>query len=183
MMRHAAAIAAFLLAPATALAQATDTTATPIPLDQAIRLAQQNAPAAVQARGSIATSEAAVKQSYAAFLPSLSLSAGRNNQSGERFDTQGNLVPFTGQPTSYSSGLSSNLQLFDGGRRYFDLKRTKAEVGAAAANETSSRYDIALQVKQQYYNILAARESESAADAQIQQTEQQFRACSAKMSG
>lgn len=181
MMRHAAAIAAFLLAPATALAQATDTTATPIPLDQAIRLAQQNAPAAVQARGSIATSEAAVKQSYAAFLPSLSLSAGRNNQSGERFDTQGNLVPFTGQPTSYSTGLSSTLQLFDGGRRYFDLKRTKAEVDAAAANETSSRYDIALQVKQQYYNILAARESESAADAQIQQTEQQFRAASLRL--
>jgi outer membrane protein len=36
-------------------------------------------------------------------------------------------------------------------------------------------------VKQQYYNILAARESESAADAQIQQASQQLRASSIRL--
>ncbi len=180
-MKLKAAIATLFLIPIAASAQIADTLAAPVSLDEAIRLAQQNAPSAVQARGAISTSEAAVKQSYAAFLPSLSLSAGRNNQNGERFDTQGNLVPFTGQPTSYSTGLSSNLQIFDGGRRYFDLKRSKAEVDVAEAGETSSRFQIALQVKQQYYNILAARESQSAADAQIQQTEQQLRSASLRL--
>ena len=46
-----------------AAAQATmDTTATPIALAEAIRLAQQNSPATVQARGTIQTSSLGVKQ-------------------------------------------------------------------------------------------------------------------------
>ncbi len=164
-----------------AIAQSIDTTATPITLAEAIKLAQQNSVTTVQARGTIRTSEAAVKQSYAAFLPSFSVSANRQKQSGDRFDTQGNLVPFTGQPTNYSTGLSSSLQLFDGGRRFFDVKRSKADVDAAEAGETASRFNVALQVKQQYYNILAARESKSAADAQIQQADQQLKASSLRL--
>ena len=164
-----------------AAAQTIDTTATPISLTEAIRLAQRNSITTVQARGNIRTSEAAVKQSYASFLPSFSVSAGRQRQSGDRFDTQGNLVPFTGNPTNYSTGLQSSLQLFDGGRRFFDLKRSKADVDAAEAGETASRFQVALQVKQQYYNILAARESQSAAQAQLQQAEQQLRASSLRL--
>ena len=182
MMRVTISLAAFCLASASAAAQTVvDTTARPVTLSDAIRMAQRNAPSNVQARGAISTSEASVKQSYAAFLPIFSVSASRRNERGERFDTQGNLVPFTGQPTSYSTGLQSSLQLFDGGRRFFDIKAAKADVNAAEAGEIASRYDIALQVKQQYYNILAARESQSAAEAQIQQAEQQLRASSIRL--
>jgi len=183
-MRSSAFISAALLSivSSTLAAQTSmDTTATPITLTEAIRLAQQNSVTTVQARGTIRTSEAAVKQSYAAFLPSFSVSASRQKQSGDRFDTQGNLVPFTGQPTNYSTGLSSSLQLFDGGRRFFDVKRSKADVDAAEAGETASRFNVALQVKQQYYNILAARESKGAADAQMQQAEQQLRSSSLRL--
>jgi outer membrane protein len=144
-------------------------------------MAQKNAPAAVQARGSISTADASVKQSYAAFLPSFNISAGSQHQQGDRFDTQGNLVPFTGNPTNYSTSLSSSLQLFDGGRRFFDIKKTKADVHAAEAGETVSRYQIALQVKQQYYNILAARESQSAANAQVQQASEQLKSSSLRL--
>src|SRR5665647_890860 len=154
-MKHFATIAGalLLLSPAIASAQTIDTTATPITLSDAILLAQKNAPSGVQARGSIRTADATVKQSYAAFLPTFNISAGTQRQAGDRFDTQGNLVPFTGNPTNYSTGLNSSLQLFDGGRRFFDIKKTKADVNAAEAGETASRFQIALQVKQQYYNI------------------------------
>jgi len=182
-MRFSALIsaAALSIGSTAAAAQSVDTAATPITLTDAIRLAQKNSITTVQARGTIRTSEATVKQSYAAFLPTFSVSANRQKQSGDRFDTQGNLVPFTGQPTNYSTGLQSSLQLFDGGRRFFDIKRSKADVDAAEAGETASLYNVALQVKQQYYNILAARESKSAADAQIQQAEQQLRASSLRL--
>ena len=184
MTRCTAAIfvTAFSLAPARGFAQpVADTAAVQISLTEAVRMAQSNSPSTVQARGAIRTSSAAVKQSFAAFLPSVSVSAGTANQRGDRFDTQGNLVPFTGAPTNYSTGLSSNLQLFDGGRRYFELNRSRADVDAAEAGETVQRYQVALQVKQQYYNILAARESESAALAQIAQTSQQLRAASIRL--
>jgi outer membrane protein len=175
-------LSAVALFPAISAAQATlDTTATPISLAEAIRLAQQNAPATVQARGAIQTSEFSVKQAYSAFLPSVNLSAGTTRQKGDRFDTQGNLVPFTGNPASYSTGMNASLQLFDGGRRWFDIRRAKADVNAAEATEVTQRYQIALQVKQQYYNILAARESESAARAQIDQASQQLRAAGLRL--
>jgi outer membrane protein len=158
-----------------------DTAATPITLAEAIRLAQQNAPATVQARGAIQTSSLSVKQAYSAFLPSINVSAGTQHQSGDRFDTQGNLVPFTGNPTNYSTGLNASLQLFDGGRRFFDIRKTKADVNAAEAADVTQRFQVALQVKQQYYNILAARESQSAAQAQIDQATQQLRAASLRL--
>lgn len=173
-------VASLVLIPAVGSAQI-DTVATPITLSEAILMAQKNSPGAVQARGSIRTADATVKQSYAAFLPSLSISAGTQHQAGDRFDTQGNLVPFTGSPSNYSTGLNSSLQLFDGGRRFFDVKKTKADVSAAEAGETVSRYQIALQVKQQYYNILAARESQSAANAQVQQAAEQFKSSSLRL--
>jgi outer membrane protein len=181
-MKPRAFVAAVMLgAPAILPAQVVDTAATPISLAEAIRMAQQNSLSSVQARGSIRTNEAVVKQSYAAFLPTFSVSANRQRQSGDRFDTQGNLVPFTGQPTNYSTGLQSSLQLFDGGRRFYDVKRAKADVDAAEAGELASRVNVALQVKQQYYNILAARESQSAAQAQIQQAQAQLNASSLRL--
>jgi outer membrane protein len=177
-----ALLAAIVLCPSLSAAQAPlDTTATPITLTEAVRLAQQNAPATVQARGVIQTSSLSVKQAYSAFLPTINLSAGTSNQRGDRFDTQGNLVPFTGNPTNYSTGMNASLQLFDGGRRFFDIKKTKADVDAAEASEVTQRYQIALQVKEQYYNILAARESESAAKAQIDQANLQLRAASLRL--
>lgn len=181
-MRFSAIISASIcFIPAALAAQTVDTTATPITLTEAIRLAQQNSVTTVQARGNLRTSSAAVKQSYAAFLPSFSVSARTQRQSGDRFDTQGNLVPFTGNPTNYSTSLTSSLELFDGGRRFFDIKAAKADVNAADAGEIAARYNVALQVKQQYYNILAARESQSAAQAQIQQADQQLRASSLRL--
>ena len=177
-----ALLAAIVLCPSFSAAQAPlDTAATPISLTEAVRLAQQNAPVTVQARGVIQTSALSVKQAYSAFLPTINLSAGTSNQRGDRFDTQGNLVPFTGNPTNYSTGMNASLQLFDGGRRFFDIKRTKADVNAAEASEVTQRYQVALQVKQQYYNILAARESQSAAKAQIDQANLQLRAASLRL--
>jgi outer membrane protein len=54
-------------------------------------------------------------------------------------------------------------------------------VKAAEATEITQRYQVALQVKQQYYNILAARESQAAAEAQIDQANQQLRAAGLRL--
>ena len=80
-MKYAATLftASLVLIPAAASAQI-DTAASPITLSDAILMAQRNAPSAVQARGSIRTANATVKQSYAAFLPSINLSAGSQRE-------------------------------------------------------------------------------------------------------
>src|SRR5687768_240068 len=173
---------ALLLAPALLGAQSPDTLAArPIPLRDAVALAQQNGLAAVQARGQVRNAESSVRAARAALLPSLNFTMGQVNQSGDRFDNQGRLVPYLApQPWSYSTGISSTLNLFDGGRRLGEIRRTRSEVGAAEANEVSQRFNVALQVKTQYYQILAARESEAAARAQLEQAEEQLKASIAR---
>jgi outer membrane protein len=72
------------------------------------------------------------------------------------------------------------VNLFDGGRRLSEIRRSRNEVGSAEANELSQRFNLALQVKTQYYSILAARESEAAARAQLEQAEEQLKASIAR---
>ena len=107
-------MAAGLMAlPLTAVAQ----DARPISLDEAVRLARRNAPAAVQARNALRTGAAQVRSRYAAFLPSLNFSAGVSRQDGSRFVPDFNQVVSTDQPWRGSHRFNSSLEIFDGGRR------------------------------------------------------------------
>jgi outer membrane protein len=153
----------------------------PISLQEAVSLAQKNAPAAVQARGQLRTTASAVRSVYGAFLPSLSYTMGKTTQTGQRFDNLRNEVVTVTNPANYSAGLNSSIDLFDGGRRFTDLRARRADVDAAEANLTSQHFTIALNVKREYANILAARESEAAARAQLEQAEAQLRASVAKV--
>src|SRR5688572_30114974 len=153
----------------------------PISLQEAVSLAQRNMPAAVQARGQVRTAVSAVRSARGAFLPSLSTSMGQTKQGGQRFDPLRGPVTQSASPWQYSAGLSSSLELFDGLRRWNDLKAREADVDAAEANEVSQEFNIALQVKREYANILAARESEAAARAQLEQAEAQLRAAVARV--
>jgi outer membrane protein len=172
------AILALLALPATLAAQSTTDTlaARPIALRDAVALAEQNGLAAIQARGQTRSAESGVRAAKGALLPNLSISLGQVNQSGERLDAQGRLVPYLAtQPWTYSTGLTSSINLFDGGRRLNEVKRSRFDVGAAEANEVTQKYNVALQVKTQYYSILAAREAEAAALAQLQQADEQLK--------
>lgn len=166
-----------LLAPALLLAQ----DPRPIPLDEAVRMARRNAPAAVQARNAIRSNSAVVRTRYAAFLPSLSFSSGVSKQDGTRFVPDFNQVVSTDQPWRGSHRFNLSLEVFDGGRRFFELRRAQADVDAAEATEVTQSFNVALQVKQQYYGVLAAREQRAAAQKQLEQAEQQLRASTARV--
>lgn len=152
-----------------------------IRLDEAVSLAEQNAPAAIQARGELRTSKAQVRSAFASFIPNISLSASTSRQGGDRFDSQGRLVPYTGNSWQYNHGLSLNVDLFDGGQRIFNVKTTRAQVDAAASSEVAERYQVALQVKQQFFAVLAAGEFEAAARSQLAEAEQQLQTATAKL--
>jgi outer membrane protein len=166
-----------LIAPALAGAQE----ARAITLQEAVTLARRNAPATVQARNALRTGAAQVRTRYASFLPTLNFGAGVSSQDGTRFIPDQNLVVSQDQPWRGSHRFNANLEVFDGGRRYFDLQAARANVDAAEATEVSQSFNVALQVKQQYYAVLAAREQRAAAQKQLQQAEQQLRASTARV--
>jgi outer membrane protein len=161
--------------PAATRAQTAVDNARPITLGEAVRLARFNSPAGIQARGNERTSRAAVRSAYGAFIPNLSVSLGTthtysdnpttivNTQTGERL---------SGAQT-YNSGLSANVTLFDGGRNLYNLRTARASVSAAEANQIASDFTVALDVSQQFFNALKARESYQAAQLQLQEAKQQ----------
>jgi outer membrane protein len=166
---------------ATAQARPDTSAARPISLDEAVRLAQRNAPATIQARGQVTSGHAALRSAYGAFVPNISVNASSSRIPGtERLDDQGRLFR-TDPAWQYGNGMNANIELFSGFRRFSELRGAKADIVAAEANETLQEFNIALAVKQQYYDVLAARESEAAALSQLEQAEQQLRAASARV--
>ena len=154
-----------------------------ISLYEAIRMAQQNSPQAIQAEGTERTSKAARVSAIGAILPSATLNAGRVIQFGggqTRINQNGEQVAITSAPTN-STGLSLGMTLFDGGQRLYDLRTAKFNIVAAEANRVAVKYNVALQVKQQYYAVLAAIESWDAAELQMAQAQEQFKTSVAKV--
>ena len=161
-----------------AIAGFPDSAATPITLADAVRLAQQNAPSAIAAHGQVRNTKASVRSAYGAFLPNVSLSAGAARQLPSQpgrtsIDSNGNVVLIPADPWSYNLGLSANVAIFEGGRRFFELRQAKARSSAAAANAVADSFDVAFTVKQQYYAVLAQREAAAAARAQLEQATEQ----------
>lgn len=153
-----------------------------VSLEEAIRLAQQRSPQAIQAEGVERTSRAARVSAIGAILPSASLSAGRVFQYGgqTRINQSGEVVTVPQEPVN-STGLSMNMTLFDGGERLYNLRTAKSQIEAAEANQVAVKYNVALNVKQQYFAVLAAIESEDAARIQMAQANEQFKTSTAKV--
>ncbi len=175
----ALALGIVALAPSLARAQG-NAGARPISLEEAVRLAQQNSPLTVQARNANRTSESAVRASLAQYLPTAAFSYSGNQAGGTQF-VQGTPVPTTGLPWSYSRSLSSNFTLYDGGQRNYNLRAAQANLESAGANEVAQRYSVALTVKTQYFNVLAANEQLAASKQLLEQALLQLTVASAKM--
>lgn len=171
-----------MAAPLSAQVAGADEGARPVRLQEAIDMAMKNAPAAVQAAGLDRNANASRRQAVAAYIPTLNLTAGSGRTQGTTINNfNGQLTSLSGNPWSYNNGLAMSLELFDGGRRWSEINRIKATADVAEVSAITARFDASLQVKQQFYAALAARESAAAAQAQLEQAEQQLKASSARV--
>jgi outer membrane protein len=82
-------------------------------------------------------------------------------------------VIVTPQPWSSSLGINASVSVFDGGQRFFDIAQANAGKRAAAAGGITAQWEAALAAKQAFFDVLAAREIGVAAEAQLEQAEQQ----------
>lgn len=175
--------AALIATPLSAqVATGVDDGARPVTLQEAIDMAARNAPMAVQAKGLARTAAASKRQSVASYFPTVNLSANSGNTQGTTINSfNGQLTSLTGNPWSYGNTLRMDLDIFDGGRRFAEARRIRATADVADISGTTALFDATLQVKQQYYAVLAARESAAAAKAQLEQAEQQLMASTARV--
>src|SRR2546430_14199857 len=66
-------------------------------------------------------------------------------------------------------------------KRLYALRTANSNIVEAEANTVAVKYNVALGVKQQYYAVLAAIESEDAARLQMAQATEQFKTSVAKV--
>jgi outer membrane protein len=165
-------IAILVAAPSLLAAQQTpqspviDTAFHQISLADALRLAKENNVSNITAENAIRTANNQVRSARAQWYPNLTATAGQNIQQGDRLGPSNTLVPIVSR-WAYSTGLSSNMTVYDGGRSRADVRNQQANVAVAQANEVNTEFNVALQVKQAYNAVLASKELESAALAQL----------------
>jgi outer membrane protein len=160
-------------------AQGLDSTgARPITLEEAVTMARTNAPRVIQAAGARRVAQVSRRTAWGELLPNLSVSAGATRQlpsEGERTRVEnGTIILLPAQPWSHNIGLNANIDVFTGFRQLFNLQESGARLRAAKIEEIVQRYAATLAVKQSYFDVLAARESEVAALAQLAQAQQQL---------
>lgn len=175
-------VLSLLAVPAIALAQQSPVAGfKPVSLDEAVTMAQQNSPTAIQARGAIENAQGAVTTTKFQLFPTLSSSLGMSGGTGQTFDQSTGAIVTRVNRTQYSNGLSLSYTLYDGGRRRSDLRARRADLEAAEVSESATRFNLSLQVKQQYFAILAAREAEAAARLALDLARQQLAASTARV--
>jgi outer membrane protein len=152
-----------------------------ISLDEAIRLAHLNSPQAIQARNNLRTSSMAVRGAYLDFLPTLSASVGLGRPLSRINDPDGRDGPLLGERFwEHNAGLNASMPLFDP-TRFYAVGQAKLRLEQAEIGELTQRYNTSLQVKQQFFNALNARETEAAARAALETSRQSYRAAQARV--
>ena len=146
-----------------------------VTLEQAIRAALDVQPAMIQALGDRRNAGAAGRTAFGAFLPTVTTSATRTQASANRFNQATNQIVQGGSSSkSYSGGVTLNLDLFDGMKRFASLRAADATITAADASVTNQRFQVTLQTTQLFYATLADEELVDVANAQVLRATRQF---------
>src|SRR5262245_19725841 len=135
-------LAILIAVPAVVAAQGVDSTgARPVSLTEALQLAKENNISNITASNTIRSTSNQVRAARAAFLPSLSASAGQSIRfggSGSR--VIGDQVVENGEgspPWSYSTGLNASMTVFDGGKMFADVRARRADLNADVAAQVN----------------------------------------------
>lgn len=130
---------------------------TTVTLQDAVDRALGRSPSLAQAENALLNAETSRETSIGSFLPTLSTSAGAGLGSSQRFDAvTGEVV--TGTSTSSSLGLRASYSLFEGGSRFYEFSRSKADIGSADARLQDTRNQVIFQTKSLFFASLATRE-------------------------
>lgn len=123
-------------------------------LDEAVQIALERSPTLVQARANLQSANEDRTSAYGSFLPNVNLSYGYSTSSSGRLDPTGQAIT----RTSYSTGLSASMSVFEGFRKFHELDRAKSNVLSREATYEQRRFETILNVKTTFYNAVAARE-------------------------
>ncbi len=175
-LRFGALMLAVLTLPCAAQGQWASDSLRTVTLADALEMAVRASPALAASNASVATARAARLTVTGEYLPSLGVATagGRGTTvQGANAVTNGVPVPSSIRPLDdlYGSGISASVPIFTGGRRGAERRSADAAQTAANENLTATLYDVRLQTKNAYFNVLRSEELIDVATAQVAQAE------------
>lgn len=152
--RWIAPLVALLLFSSAAAAQQAEQ----ITFDDALRIALDNNVQLKRAANTVRSQENVVRNSWAAFVPSLNLSSGSSRYYGLNFDQiTGDLVTFSSDRVSFSA--SSGITLFQGFREFALLSQARIDLTASDLTHERQRQTVVFQVMTQFLDLMQSREN------------------------
>jgi len=128
-----------------------------ITYDDAVTIALKQSVLVKQAENATQLSDATVKQQQKQFLPNLSLNVSGSNNVGRNFSqSEGTII--NQQSQAVSTGLSSSLTLFDGGKNISALRSARAERDASDQDLTRTRQSAVFTVASNFVSLTNANE-------------------------
>lgn len=137
-----------------------------ITLDQAIAIAEKYRWELVEADYNVKVAQEALRVAKAGYMPTVSVSGGYNWNDDE-------FAGFKNQGWQVRGGLSWNI--WDGGSTQAQIKEAKEGIRQAQENLLRSRESVELEVRQDYLNILAAKEQIRASEASVDEAEEAYK--------
>ncbi len=166
------------LALAAALATGSTDTLPVVTLREALREAVRLDPAWVQSAGLVDNAEWARKAALLVFmLPTINASADYSELSTTQFNIG------TGKPANATgrASIDARYELFAGGRKLAGARQASAELESARAGELAQRFETALLVERDYYDVLGARELLEVARDRAARAAEQFATARARV--
>ncbi len=149
-----------------------------VSLGEALNAAARLDPNYVAALGEVSSAEWVRRSAYAVFvLPSVSISTSLTKASEEFF----NLGTGTLADQIVEGRIDVRYDLFRGGAKLFELKRARAEMESAEANELQARFNTALFTEADFYNVLAERELTRVATERVRRAGEQLAVARARV--
>ena len=128
-----------------------------ITYDDAVAIALKQNVSVKQAENATLLSNATVSQQQKQFLPNLSLSVSGSNNVGRNFSqSEGTII--NQQSQALSTGLSSSLTLFDGGKTLSALRSARADQEASEQDLTRTKQSAVFNVASNFVSLTNANE-------------------------
>lgn len=125
-----------------------------VSLEEAIEVALRESPSLTRADAGLAMAAADRLDAIGSFLPSADLGYGYQRSNTGRLDPTGQAIT----QQSHTLQLGANVELFDGGRRFANLRSTARGLDAEQATVRSERLETVLAVKETFFGAIAARD-------------------------
>lgn len=140
-------------------------------LDEAVARSLRVHPSMAQSQAGLENAGVSHRAAWGSFLPSLSLSSGASTNSSQRFDAATQRT-VTGASQSYNAGVSLSYSVFNGGQRFADMDRARADIASAEADLENQRFAVVLQTKDLYFGALRQADLLEVARASVERAEE-----------